>query len=63
MSNIPLRQVARPPKALAASGDRLEFFGMRSADLETWKGIRLTIDFCVMSVSRPILSAGRGMAS
>eukprot|EP00972_Heterocapsa_arctica_P047936 7071325-Heterocapsa_arctica.AAC.1 len=31
---------------------------MRKVELTTWRGIRLIIDFAVMSVKRPILSAG-----
>eukprot|EP00972_Heterocapsa_arctica_P090331 13324931-Heterocapsa_arctica.AAC.1 len=67
MPQISLRRLATPPKALAASGEALQFFGMRKVQLETFMGIRLAVDFAVMSVSRPIISAGaltrRGLPS
>eukprot|EP00972_Heterocapsa_arctica_P022888 3366856-Heterocapsa_arctica.AAC.1 len=58
MPQIPLRRLAKAPRALAASGEALQFFGMRNVQLETYMGIRRAVDFAVMSVSRPILSAG-----
>eukprot|EP00972_Heterocapsa_arctica_P031957 4707339-Heterocapsa_arctica.AAC.1 len=57
MPGIPLRKVPKPPYVATATGKQLIFYGMR-VDFQTWKGLQLTIDFCVMRVNRPILSAG-----
>ena len=58
MPEIPLRSVATPPEALAATGQPLQFYGMRKVECEAWQGVHLTLDFSVMNVSRPILSVG-----
>jgi hypothetical protein len=48
------REIPKPPYVANAIGKQLIFYDMRAVDL---KGLQLTIDFSVMSVDRPILSA------
>jgi hypothetical protein len=59
MPGLPLRKIPKPSYVANAIGKQLIFYGMRTVDFQTWKGLQLTIDFCVMSVNRPILSAGQ----
>ena len=56
--SVPMQPVSAPMKATAVNGANIPVLGAKRAQLRTWGGILLQVLFCVMAVSRPLLSVG-----